>query len=635
MKDPNVEDFLDRVRELDERRKLEDEIRRKKLRLEVMKKKAKMGLMKGNSHLNRRLSTDDDLLDIKIPHPVARPSNNESSIDIMILNPVARVSSPNTTNSFDHPDSDPDDTTTPALLKYRDTMDVEKTIQRLIGRRHEAPEKHVAKSPDTSDSEEELPPPLPNRRTETPPRLPARKPVQLPEPSKPNQPQQKSHQPYIPRPNAVAVLSATAAAKAPQLMKNSVDSTVGERSPGLSERARYLSSSPVHSKSSQLDLSSTNKPLTNSKPVIPSPQKSSWLNSALSHSGTTKQTIASQEPKIKLKPMVPSKPNSLVVNNEKSRDLIDNSNEISEPKLTKTTLPQKELNSKDVPEALNRASKLKPLPPPRKPSYTEPEALTKIGKLKASTPVTKRAAETPEALLRMSMLRSSLPIIKPASEIPEALKKSGLLKPALPSKKPSLATVEAIEKLSSLKRTETSPIRGGSVTKNYELEHIDFLQQSMGRLKKNMNQEAARPVSRRTNTDMSPVRLPFADPNAQFPLARPKTFDSAELGSKPEKLVHVTKTRARGPKRRLPKTIKEDTGSVRIDKSGVNDTDTLDKIKTKFENTDTVDEPQKIADYKVRVANSKGKVPPPVTKTSRLVSNKLEQRVFSNSDLFL
>ncbi|KAG7931195.1 hypothetical protein KL934_004316 [Ogataea polymorpha] len=141
------------------------------------------------------------------------------------------------------------------------------------------------------------------------------------------------------------------------------------------------------------------------------------------------------------------------------------------------------------------------------PQSKEPEALSKLGALKPAAPVSKKPSETPEALAKLSSLAKAKPAPKPAPPKPEAL----LM-------------------LSSLKKTkEPVPVQ-------------------------------KLPPRAKTEPQMG-VPLPgLAQPHAfvSRAMTEPKkpALDSSEFDKQGRPLEHVTKSRAKGPKRRPPKANK-------------------------------------------------------------------------------
>ncbi|KAG7895439.1 hypothetical protein KL925_000148 [Ogataea polymorpha] len=141
------------------------------------------------------------------------------------------------------------------------------------------------------------------------------------------------------------------------------------------------------------------------------------------------------------------------------------------------------------------------------PESKEPEALSKLGALKPAAPVSKKPSETPEALAKLSSLAKAKPAPKPAPPKPEAL----LM-------------------LSSLKKTkEPVPVQ-------------------------------KLPPRAKTEPQMG-VPLPgLAQPHAfvSRAMTEPKkpALDSSEFDKQGRPLEHVTKSRAKGPKRRPPKANK-------------------------------------------------------------------------------
>jgi len=108
-------------------------------------------------------------------------------------------------------------------------------------------------------------------------------------------------------------------------------------------------------------------------------------------------------------------------------------------------------------EALAHKSKLKPALPARKPSLEVPEALKKADKLKPPLPKRKPSLKIPEALAQKEQLRQAAQKEKIEEPTPEAVSQKNQLKPALPKRKPSVKEVEALEILNKMKSKNKGP----------------------------------------------------------------------------------------------------------------------------------------------------------------------------------
>ena len=207
---------------------------------------------------------------------------------------------------------------------------------------------------------------------------------------------------------------------------------------------------------------------------------------------------------------------------------------------------------------LSDTVQLKPAPTTeeRKPSI--PEALSKRDKLSKAPPKPSRKISLPEAMFKKNQLNKASPAPVRKESIPEAMRRIEAMK----SKKSALGiqaeprtknmeedTVEAAQALRRLKPTPSSPkkpeekpdavvaarslaSRGKSVT--------------APQLSKNKNIPVAIPFMAQTN---DPKIAKLLRPASENDLPRSSTADEKK------ELNHLTKNRARGPKRKLPKAV--------------------------------------------------------------------------------
>lgn len=222
-----------------------------------------------------------------------------------------------------------------------------------------------------------------------------------------------------------------------------------------------------------------------------------------------------------------------------------------------------------APEAVSHKSKLKPALPARKPSLEVPEALKKAEKLKPALPKRKPSYKIPEALSQKEQLRQAAKVEKAEEPTPEGVHKKTQLKPALPKRKPSVKSVEALEQLNKIKAKASSPPPVTKPKPRVFSNSKEILQNQLGSLKSTKREQIPKEEASinlekilkraQTDTELKPVRLPFmAQGTDDFPKIPKKasTFDNADLKSdKVENLEHLTKKRAKGPKRRAPKKV--------------------------------------------------------------------------------
>lgn len=259
---------------------------------------------------------------------------------------------------------------------------------------------------------------------------------------------------------------------------------------------------------------------------------------------TRKQTISSEEPDFLKQRLSPTPKSATLSSSSSSR------------------------SSSPAPEALSHKTKLKPALPARKPSLTVPEALKKAETLKPALPKRKPSYKIPEALSQKEQLRQAAKVEKAEEPTPEGVNKKSQLKPALPKRKPSVKSVEALEQLNKIKAKASSPPPVTKPKPRVFSNSKEILQNQLGNLKSTKSEQISKEDASvnlvkilkkaQTDTDLKPVRLPFmTQSNDQFPIPKKaSTFDNADLKSdKVENLEHLTKKRAKGPKRRAPKKV--------------------------------------------------------------------------------
>lgn len=328
-----------------------------------------------------------------------------------------------------------------------------------------------------------------------------------------------------------------------------------------------------------------------------------WMNSLLQ----SEHKPDFELPKSKIKPIKPSKSNSLTENlrliKQKQEQEEQKLNELKNLKLNsiakKTSSPPAPPPKKNL--VLNRTAnrspspehqtpapalevklkpaKPKPVIPPKKPEFltkqlsptkltpqstssstgtavpgtdSKPEALEV--KLKPKQPVKPIPPKKPEALTKK--LKPTVPAKKPALSVPEAIAQRSNLKQPPVKPKPIALKPEALQKLSNLRSTKPhSPAQSAPATVNKSNSSNDNGSNSSSSdsskdiSSNSKNKELELLLLKRINTDPLPMN---PKPNSNK-IQRSKTFDSEKLGT--EKLQHTTTNRSKGPKRRKPKSL--------------------------------------------------------------------------------
>ena len=338
--------------------------------------------------------------------------------------------------------------------------------------------------------------------------------------------------------------------------------------------------------------------------------ETTWLESAKNNPRLERHTHTVDKPKVKPIPHSSSNTLSKVeqANEQAQAEREKNLQELNSPKLNhvRHTPPPPKLKPKPAaelietivlkkvrPTPINSSNeetdahdmsrpKLKPAVPVRKPSTKIPEAMQASKKLKPPVPVRKPSAKVPEAISHKGNLKASTDSKQNSSyeekdSVPEALKKVTALKPPPPARKPSTKQLEALEVLNSLKKKEPpqvkpkprvvseskqilaaqlkglKSVKADPPTRNSsESDESDCEQTVESEESSDPRRAIIERVLQRSQT--APIRLPIADNSINDKprvFKKASTFDSAQLQST-ESLNHLTKTRSRGPKRRVP-----------------------------------------------------------------------------------
>ncbi|ONH64698.1 hypothetical protein BON22_5460 [Cyberlindnera fabianii] len=223
--------------------------------------------------------------------------------------------------------------------------------------------------------------------------------------------------------------------------------------------------------------------------------------------------------------------------------------------------------SLEVPEALKKSQTLRPASPTRKVSEDVPEALKKSGRLKPAVPTRKASEKLPEALTKVGSLKMAKPLPEKERVVPEALKKTKELKPAPPKRKVSQKQLEALQALGQLRKSEKPEVKPKPRKVS---ESKDVLNKSLQGLKSIKEQSPSSPsaasdtpldkkamlenVLKRAQTAPTPHLMMREEDLPTQSLKKASTFDNSSTASANDSLTHPNKSRAKGPKRRAPKS---------------------------------------------------------------------------------
>ncbi|CAR27556.1 ZYRO0D01276p [Zygosaccharomyces rouxii] len=225
----------------------------------------------------------------------------------------------------------------------------------------------------------------------------------------------------------------------------------------------------------------------------------------------------------KPKPHVPPKKSELVLPKLRHVDRTDshgnkiNSEADFTAKLKKTTPPEVPKKNPSLPEALKRLSNLSKAAPPPKPEEDVPEALTKVGHLSRAAPPPKRAEDVPEALAHLEKLNK---VSK---------------QPPVPTRKISMG--EALQKAQELKKQQQKQ----SQSSEGEQKPKD-VKSELGAVLMAQKLRASKPL--------------LSGSSSTEPSSTNSSTTSLSSSNSSNTLSHANKTRSKGPKRRIPSTIK-------------------------------------------------------------------------------
>lgn len=224
--------------------------------------------------------------------------------------------------------------------------------------------------------------------------------------------------------------------------------------------------------------------------------------------------------------------------------------------------------------------KLHPIPKPALKSTEIPQFLKQLKGLKSPKPMKRPEKEIPEAVTQIEKLRKPKVGPKPKMLIPEAFTKRESLR-SQPRTYKSIAT--NIDIPEALKMAQELQNRQGRM--NIKIKNMSELNNKKPMNRSNsISRISANAFTNTSSSEMAPVALPGmvkAQTISSMPEAltrmmngktktrqkntpRSKTIDNSDLNGGNRKLNHLTKNRARGPKRRLPRNLRAKDGSTTI-----------------------------------------------------------------------
>ncbi|SCU97445.1 LAME_0F19702g1_1 [Lachancea meyersii CBS 8951] len=215
-------------------------------------------------------------------------------------------------------------------------------------------------------------------------------------------------------------------------------------------------------------------------------------------------------------------------------------------------LPAASERKESVPEVMGRREMLVKAPPKPERKISVPEAIGKKGNLSKAPPKPVMKASLPEAVSKLSTLAKAPP--KPTRKIsmPEALKKLELIK----AKK----LKEEAELLSDSDEKGHRSLTDDK--KVWPRDARDGREKAPVFSKKPLNREVSKTAPELGQRANVPIAIPFmvqGDSATIAKLLSPASVSESNLselnGSNDNKLVHPTKGRARGPKRKPPKLV--------------------------------------------------------------------------------
>lgn len=260
-----------------------------------------------------------------------------------------------------------------------------------------------------------------------------------------------------------------------------------------------------------------------------------------------KQTLKPQsrpKPKPKPKPLVSLRH---VIPNKKDNTQMGKREKVEIPMHKLRPVPEVPPKSKEIPQFLKQLESLRSPKPAAKPEKVVPEAFTQMKKLQKPKVGPKPNLTIPEAIAKRENLKKHTSVYKKNSadaDVPEALK--------------MIQQLKLRNDRFNAKKTDTSRVR---------------IQETRG-VENGVDGASHNKFRNAVKTEMMPVALPGmvkAQTMSSMPDAlarmikgktittnttsRSKTIDNSDLNGSSKKLHHLTKGRARGPKRRLPRNL--------------------------------------------------------------------------------
>ncbi|GCF00187.1 binding protein of synaptojanin polyphosphoinositide phosphatase domain [Zygosaccharomyces mellis] len=318
-------------------------------------------------------------------------------------------------------------------------------------------------------------------------------------------------------------------------------------------------------KSSSPQSTSSNNIRTNFE--VPSkPSTETFINSALKSSppppSTPTRTNTTLKPRPLAKPASLKKPSKATESDEvkpgKPVELAQpkpsGSNECPKPRVPakkpELALPKlrhvdpNDSNRSKIKQETDFTASLKKATPPEVPKKNPdlPEALARLGNLSRAEVPPKREEDVPEALIKVGRLSKALPSPRRKEDVPEALVHLEKLnkvskQPPVPPRKISME--EALQKAQELKKQQQKQPQ----LPEEELKQPKDMKSELGAvLKMQKLQSSKHFLSSSSSTE------PSSSNNSTT------TLDSSD---RPNVLSHATKTRSKGPKRRVPTSIKK------------------------------------------------------------------------------
>ncbi|ANB11739.1 hypothetical protein AWJ20_4561 [Sugiyamaella lignohabitans] len=282
----------------------------------------------------------------------------------------------------------------------------------------------------------------------------------------------------------------------------------------------------------------------------------------------------------------------------------------------------KPLTRKEEPsaEALEKLHKLRPASPVKNKEEPSIEALDQLKKLRSPSPPPAKSQSTPEAIERLKSLRQRSPVSVTEKPRVEAIEQLGRLRSTSPSKRAlkdeardTLEQAKAGLKRSSTIQLQSPPTQEPSkvLDKTSELPTSTESKTHPSLPLRTSAPSTAAPTSFRD--DLASVLM--RGPSEPTPTIRKaSTLDNSDLthsqGQSDKQLTHMTKRRAKGPKRRLPKEVSNPNTTNSSDSSGLSRPFSELNIAKQRAPVSTPGEP--------------GSRPPVVRKSSRSVSSNLK-----------